>query len=227
MRPLRAINASVTRSSLTHAPKITSADREVTWNSRETIYQRHLALGRLWTDVYLDETTTKRVIFEEMELIEGNLISKPALSRISEIMEDTNETSGEEVVSDVPLPNNASRRGTDDPLELGPEKFLICAWRYPSGDICRSPVYYREDNDTILFASRKALLKVTKITIAGQSTKTAAAAVRLLQKETAGRWKLREDTHWNTESETPRYNVEAFVPRTKEKKKGSVKQPDH
>ncbi|KAF4631066.1 hypothetical protein G7Y89_g7074 [Cudoniella acicularis] len=54
---------------LKHAPKITPQDRQIQWShmDAETIYRCHRALQRLWSNVWVDENTEKRIIFEDLE----------------------------------------------------------------------------------------------------------------------------------------------------------------
>ena len=58
-------------SDLHHAPKITSADREIAWKttSGKQISQAARALGRLWNNVAIDPYTTRRMIFEDVEFV--------------------------------------------------------------------------------------------------------------------------------------------------------------
>jgi methionyl-tRNA formyltransferase len=57
-----------------HAPKITPQDKMILWDEwdAETIYARHRALGRLWTTLSRgdNENLTKRIIFEDFEVLE-------------------------------------------------------------------------------------------------------------------------------------------------------------
>jgi len=53
------------------APKLTSKDREIDWLNWTPleIERRQRVLGRLWSNVSITDTTTKRFILEDVELV--------------------------------------------------------------------------------------------------------------------------------------------------------------
>ncbi|KAH8596320.1 formyl transferase [Bisporella sp. PMI_857] len=56
---------------LIHATKITSADRQIEWRDSILKIERYnRAIGRLWSDVHVDAQTVKRLILEDMEIVD-------------------------------------------------------------------------------------------------------------------------------------------------------------
>lgn len=159
---------------LKHAPKITPLDRKLDFSKRYMILRQHRALGRLWAEIYIDETTTKRVVFEDFEEVEYSFSltaeeynKRPLLNQESNI-----------VLSST---NEAARPGLR----------MIVA---PTTNGDKAPLFYVESGDAILIdykgkgQRKRKSLRVSKITIAGEASKPAAVALRSLQKR--GKWMI-------------------------------------
>lgn len=56
---------------LRHAPKITSVDKQINWRCwcSSIIDRRRRALGRLWTNIWVDANEVRRFLFEDIEIV--------------------------------------------------------------------------------------------------------------------------------------------------------------
>lgn len=136
-----------------HATKITPEDRKISlldWEG-DRIYRHYRALGRLWTDVWITAKTPRRLIFEDITLID-----KPDAFWIH---------SSENIDEDA-----------DGTRPLLPH--FIVASKWPGS---WHPVLYVEDGDGVIFKTVKTALRVGRITVEGQSKKAASTALRSLQ----------------------------------------------
>jgi methionyl-tRNA formyltransferase len=142
-----------------NATKITPEDRKVSfldWGG-DRIYRHYRALGRLWTDVSIDAKTTKRLIFEDITLVD-----RPDITW-TQSRENT-EIEGENMHPRAPHFIVASIK-TD-------------TWR---------PLLYIEDGDGVIFDTINRAIRVGRITVEGQSKKAASKALHSLQPEIAWR----------------------------------------
>jgi hypothetical protein len=178
------------KSEIQHAPKITPADRKINFKKRSRIMNQHRALGRLWTDLYIDETTTKRCVFEDFEEVsvpfprEEDPIVRPLISKDSNIILSS----------------------TGVPPKLG---FRVMVQPTPEGD--KAPLFYIESGDSILISyvpktkekgpAIPRTLRVTKITVAGDSSKPAAVVLRGLQRK--GKWVIGPQRDEKVTEQTP------------------------
>lgn len=140
------------------APKITSADREVLWNSMLPIFisRRYRALGRLWNNVCVDSETASRLILEDAER--------------------------------VPLPEALLTRRVDelkvtsleglDPKDKEQPKIMV--WCGP--DNIRRSVLYILDGDAVIFKGQNDShgIRVEKMTLGGKLPRPAVAVMASL-----------------------------------------------
>lgn len=176
--PLRGLFAyPVPKGKLEHASKITPADRKMDFTQSDRFWYQYRALGRLWADLCVDDSTTRRVVFEDFEKFEyytpgaklgadenSNAFSRPLLAK------DTN----------IEFANAA---------EPAPNGFRVLV--SPAADGEKESIFYTEHGDAVLLAlpgnsGDPVILRVKNITIAGGSAKPAAKALRSLQK--SGKW---------------------------------------
>jgi methionyl-tRNA formyltransferase len=151
---------------MTRATKITPEDRKIdflAWRG-DRIYRHYRALGRLWTNVWIDPKTTKRLIFENITLIE-----KPILAWTE---------NGEH------RPSGASIERTDKEMNSVAPLYIVAskeanAWH---------PVMYVEDGNGVIFNTKDNAIRVGSITIEGQSRKAASNALRNLRPGSAWRF---------------------------------------
>jgi methionyl-tRNA formyltransferase len=140
-----------------HATKITPEDRKVSFPDWEggQIYRHYRALGRLWTDVWIDAKTTKRLIFEDITVVD-----RPEMTW-AQRWEHT-EVEGKDMHPLAPHLIVASKE-TDT----------------------RHPLLYIEDGDGVIFDTINSAIRVGSITVEGQSKKAASKALRSLQPKIA------------------------------------------
>jgi methionyl-tRNA formyltransferase len=141
----------------THATKITPEDRKIDFLAWEgdRIYRHHRALGRLWTNVWIDAKATKRLIFEDITLVE-----KPKI---------TWTESGE----------HRPGASAEKPNEMHSVAHLFVV----ASKVAKTwhPVMYVEDGNGVIFNTNDSAVRVGSITVEGQSKKTASKALRSLQ----------------------------------------------
>ena len=149
---------------IVHAPKITSADKRLNCEDENAIpiERRHRALGRLWSEIMFDHKTKKRVIFEDMEVV------------------DTPE-----IITSLLKIAKRTRSGL---IKVGLERrkevqfMVICPKKEPDD---YKPRFFVVDGDAIIVAALNGALRVKKITVEGKG-KQDASKVFEGQKE----WKL-------------------------------------
>lgn len=155
---------SPTGSRKNHAAKITSEDRCINfleWGG-DRIYRHYRALGRLWADIWMDARTTKRLIFEDISLVDRGTI-----------------TGVEHLKDGHPRPSVGER---EKDLHFAPQ-FIITsktadAWH---------PIFYDVNGTAIVLQTNNGAVRVGSITIEGQSKKTASKALRSLRPEDSWR----------------------------------------
>jgi methionyl-tRNA formyltransferase len=152
-----------------HATKITPGDGELLLLDCEAdqIYRQYRAIGRLWSNVLVDPETSKRLIFEDITLVDKS-----------------------EVISDwIQLcKGNYSRPGAankEENIESPAVRFIV-----PSNVIGarEQPLLYVEDGDAIVFNTRTYAVRIGSITVEGQGKKAASKALRNIQREEV--WRL-------------------------------------
>lgn len=159
--PLPRVLARVSKM-ITHAGKITSADREIVLSSPAVQIERQFrALGRLWCDLCNDPATLskiRRVIFEDCEIV-----STPPL--LSQWIRDAEITPYQQ-----PIP-----RYTDSQARFFAQR------RTGMDMFMAQPYTVAEDGESIILACLQGTnlsLRVKEITVAGQATRPAANAIR-------------------------------------------------
>jgi len=146
-----------------HATKITPEDRKISfldWGG-DRIYRHYRALGRLWTDVWIDAKTTKRLIFEDI-----TLINKPEIA-----WTQIQERKGLGV-------NIGEKEGK---MHTVAPRFIVTSKATDTWH----PLLYIEDGDGIVFDTNNGTVRVGSITVEGQRKKAASKALRSLQPENA------------------------------------------
>jgi len=176
--PLKDVGTyNLSTEDLQHAPKITPGDKKIDFRSTHNIMRKYHALGRLWADLYINETVTKRCVFEDFEEVEFEYSLPKSFVRPI-------------------LPMDSNIATTDGGETSFPGLRMIAA---PSPEGKLDPIFYVENGDAIIIVShigmstqygnlKKHALRVKKVTVAGESTKAAAVALRNLQKH--GKWVL-------------------------------------
>ncbi|KAN0108393.1 Formyltransferase [Hyaloscypha variabilis] len=141
-----------------YATKITPEDRKINFVEWEgdRIYRHYRALGRLWTDVWVDAKTTKRLVFEDISLVD-----KPAVSS-AEHWEGRN-----------PRPSVVKR---EDGGQSAAPLFIVASkiadtWY---------PMFYVVDGNAVVFDTKNGAVRVGSITVEGQSKKAASKALNSL-----------------------------------------------
>lgn len=153
-----------------HATKITPEDKKIDfldWGG-DKIYRHYRALGRLWTDVWIDQKTKKRLLFEDITLVDRPEIAwkQGAESRRSQTRPEKTE---EGILSVAPLFIVASK--------------VSDTWH---------PLLYIEDGDGVIFIAPDSAVRVGSIIVEGQNKKAASNTLSSLRSESA--WRLREQT---------------------------------
>lgn len=158
---------------LKHAPKITPADRHVRWYEWDTatIYRRHRALHRLWSQVWVDGKKEKRMIFEDLEPvpIPGNYFPLSITG----------------IPDELKLPHR--NRETDEQPPLGYAVFTAA-----NGE--KRPLFYAPDGDAIIvFSDSRQALRIKYITIEGQKPKPARRVMQNISRGASWRLVLDEN----------------------------------
>ncbi|KAH9223706.1 formyl transferase [Leptodontidium sp. 2 PMI_412] len=147
---------------LSHASKITPADKRIFWQMKSAatdIPARQRALGRLWTSVLINPDTPKRLVFEDSETV----------NRPTELIDRSPEK---------------GKARTDLLLGIGSSVHF-----FVEDQELRQPVFYIEDGPAVIFRTPFKAIRVQRITIEGQGTKDASKAMASLRLEDA--WRVR------------------------------------
>jgi len=202
--PLKEIPFPKRSGTFLHAPKITSADRKIIWGKKGNFASGIRALGRMWSEFYVDATKRKRCIFEDVEESEETFPS--SFVRLFQ-------------------GDNQVRSPTAEELAV---KFVMVEGEQ---DEVKAPLFYVEDGDTILIGepgcagdmryskSGKQIfhaLRVKNITLEGQGSKPAAVVMRSLNRK--GKWELKAETELNQYNKVSGYHwtVGNFVENAKD-----------
>ncbi|PBP25037.1 hypothetical protein BUE80_DR003979 [Diplocarpon rosae] len=181
--PLVEVRPYLVPKKLTPAPKITSEDTRIDFHHPGATYSVpaiHRALGRLWGNFWLDPTTQRRLIFEDIEAVErpspfllnGGRAREDAVPPSDEYMSFEDRLVSQGVLFVVPVRPPASIDGRHSAL---------------------LPLFYVEDRDAVIFSTYAGALRVTKITMEGQPAMPARQVLRNMQK--FGVWRLRFGAH--------------------------------
>lgn len=158
------------RQPLTHAPKVTSHDRQMDWRSwsADEVLLRRRVLGPVWCAAFHhDSQTVKRVQFGDAEVVERPHLMKQyqqrcALRRENKLASDDfpDEVRDVRMVSWVWMP----RGKTEEP---------------ESWELSFTPYFLDEDGKSILIATPggEGCLKLSTVTVEGGRPRAAAAVV--------------------------------------------------
>jgi hypothetical protein len=152
-----------------HAPKITAQDREIDWHngSALNIHRRYRALGRLWNNIYTDHNETKRLIFEDFEVVYSNDTLSNWLSGFQ-----FSKVNDREI-----------RQENDDGI-----RFMVHNYFGRP-----SPVMYVVDGDAVIFATKgQRFIRVQEMTMEGDSKRPARVVMQRLKDREL--WYLRMST---------------------------------
>jgi methionyl-tRNA formyltransferase len=158
-------------SKLSYAPKISKKDHQLEWQKPDafnSIPRKHRALGRMWSNIYIDDKATKRLIFEDFQQVTrqdilSNLVTLDLHDQGTKLRHLTNPSS--QIIN---------------PL-LQPLYFIL----EQQSDGSKSPLHFAIDGDTVLFLLTDGILRVKEITVEGQTKKPAARVMRDIR----GYWK--------------------------------------
>lgn len=156
---------------LRRAPKVTAADREINWkvSSGAHIDRSARALGRLWNKVGVDPFTTKRFIFEDVEMVPLPEAIKAWFSFIEKNSPSGNYHEGIErarLKHEIRL-LNIKLEQEDDWAQL-----------------------YVEDGDAVIFPTRRqTAIRVKEITVEGSGRKSARHVMSSINADEG--WELR------------------------------------
>jgi methionyl-tRNA formyltransferase len=164
---------------LLHAPKVTSEDREINWRhwKPSKIHRHHRALGRLWCNIYIDGTTTKRMIFEDVEMVaKSNVLEAWLAGQKSKWSRHWRKMEQIAVGRKEVQMSNSDMEVLEQPGDDIDVRFLVCATA--AGE--RTPLMYFVDGDAIIISNLskdKACIRVREITVEGDSKKIARTVV--------------------------------------------------
>ncbi|KAK2625251.1 hypothetical protein QTJ16_005620 [Diplocarpon rosae] len=176
--PLVEVRPYLVPKKLTPAPKITSEDTRIDFHHPGATYSVpaiHRALGRLWGHFWLDPTTQRRLIFEDIEAVER---PSPFLINGGRGRDD--------------VPPSKEYRSLEDRLVSKGVLFVVPVRPPAAIDGRRSPLlplFYVEDGDAVIFSTYAGALRVTRITMEGQPAMPARQVLRNMHK--FGVWRLR------------------------------------
>lgn len=164
-------------SKLRLAPKITAADREINWKVRHASYidRRARALGRLWNRVGIDPHTTKRFIFEDIEVVPLPEAVKEWYSLIEQ-----------------QEPKGIYHDGIEKARLKNEIRFLNIK-QEPEDDWAQ---LYVEDGDAVIFPTGdRGGIRVTEITVEGLGKKPASQAMKSVKEDEE--WELRRGKNYS------------------------------
>jgi methionyl-tRNA formyltransferase len=153
------------------APKVTAADREINWKlwSGAHINRSARGLGRLWNKVGVDPFTTKRFIFEDVEVVPLPEVIKGWFSFI-----EKNNTSGNYHYGIERQRLQSKIRFLNIKLEQEDD------WAQP----------YVEDGDAVIFPThRQMAIRVKEITVEGSGKQSARHVMSSINEDEE--WELR------------------------------------
>jgi len=151
-----------------HATKITPEERKIfslEWDGSR-IYRQYRAVGRVWSDVWIDAKTTKRLIFEDITVVDRSAVIS---DWIEQWKNKSHKTDTEEKEEEI---DSAAIRFFVPSKDKGP----------------RQPLLYIEDGDAVVFNAPHSCLRIGSITVEGRGKKPASKALRSIHRE--GVWRL-------------------------------------
>ena len=154
-----------------HAAKITPEDKHINfleWGG-DQIYRHYRALGRLWTDIWIDAVTKRRLIFEDITLVDMATIT------------------GAEHWTDRFPRSSVEERVKDG--HYVPPRFITVSKNTDTWH----PIFYDVDGTAIVLHTSNGAVRVGTITIEGQSKKVASKALKGLPHEKSWRLVPRSD----------------------------------
>jgi methionyl-tRNA formyltransferase len=151
-----------------HASKITPEDKKILlleWDGHR-ICRQYRAVGRVWTNIWIDAKTTKRLIFDDVTLVDKSAV-------ISDWIEHWN--------------NKCQKIDTEkkeEAIDVAAIRFIV-----PSkANGPRQPLLYVEDGDAIIFNAVNSAIRIGSITVEGHGKKPASKALRNIHRQ--GVWRL-------------------------------------
>ncbi|KAJ5051553.1 uncharacterized protein L3040_001329 [Drepanopeziza brunnea f. sp. 'multigermtubi'] len=179
------------------APKITSEDRKIRFNSPEVAWQapaRARALGRLWSNFLIAPGKELRLVFDGIERVERPELLTTTSKVAKELAEEADDGKLARELGPSVTPSDGY-----EPLEIRLQRkrihFAVPAKPPPvdpSLDIGLKPVFYINDEDSVIFAVRHGALRVRHITVEGQPKRDAKTAMKGIRKSWVWRLKLEE-----------------------------------
>jgi methionyl-tRNA formyltransferase len=164
---------------LLHAPKITSEHRKINWKhwKPSKIHRHHRALGRLWCNIYIDHTTTKRMIFEDIEMVVKSNVFEGWLAR-----EKSKWSRHWRKMQQIAAGRKEVKIGNTDMevLEQSGNDIDVRFLVYATAEGERTPLMYFVDGDAIIISNLsedKSCIRVRKITLEGERKKVARTVV--------------------------------------------------
>lgn len=180
------------------APKITTEDKKIRFNSPEVAWQapaRERALGRLWASFLVAPGKEQRFIFEGIERV-----SRPDL--LLNVRKAAEEASADTTLSKMFAQARIPTKG--DPIDIRlrakgvhfavPAKPLAVD---PLQERNLTPVFYIADNDgdktSVIFAVKHGAIRVRRITVEGQEVMNAKRAMQRFRPTWI--WRLHLEEH--------------------------------
>jgi len=169
-----------------HATKINPEDRMILspgWDGYR-IYRQYRALGRVWSNAWIDAKTTKRLIFEDITIVDGSTVISDWIENWKSKCHKIDAEKKEEAIDSADI------------------RFFV-----PSkAEGPRQPLLYIEDGDAIIFNAFHSAVRVGSITVEGQVKKPASKALRSFHRE--GVWRLISTASKHASRKTRRLLVE-------------------
>ena len=202
MPPLVAKSPSLARShdqEIPRAPKITPEDKEIKWK-RGKVFTQFRALGRLWSNCFIDANTTKRIIFESFTPVHYHAsfpdwITMQKVKVDSEDMPvvkilDSEDRSEEEVSAQL----DPVLRHTETENRQAVHFILVSSGESQQEKMA---LYYIDEGNSVILSAGGQLLRVDEITIEGRSKQPASKAMQSLSN--SGRWSTKKRLGQNGE----------------------------
>ena len=164
-----------------HAPKITSYDKCINWREESAIpiERRYRALGRLWSEVMVDPKTKKRIVFEDMEVVD----TPEEITSLLKML----KTAQKEQAGLIQV--NLEGRGAI--------RFMVPCQNTEKYDL--KPRFFVCDGDAIIVACQNGALRIKRITVEGEAKQHASKVFQAVQE-----WEL-----WNIRMDNLRLIVKA------------------
>jgi methionyl-tRNA formyltransferase len=171
-----------------HATKITSQDRQIDWKSWPSlkVERYHRAIGRLWNNIQFEPNTVKRVIFEDIEVVE-----------MPEVLVEWSVKARE-----------YSEGKIEEENDFKAVRFMV--YLSPNND--RIPQFYVADGDAIIIAApgpssdlaSSQAVRVKEITVDGQGKQAASKIMTRIHDRKMWQLMKRGSTSFWVKPEQPR-----------------------